>query len=121
MYRLTERRLAKVEQLLEQYRSELAEHGNFNVTAMDQELKNLWNIGYQELKDVIIDMHKSHERYQHVAVYYMEHSNDIGVVGEFKSPLADAYGLKHYHDDALDASRTQYWENATAELQGNVG
>ena len=121
MYRLTDRRLAKAEQLLEQYRSELVEHGRFNVTAMDHELKDLWNIGYQELKDVVVDMYKNHDRYKYVAVYYMEHSNDIGVAGEFKPILADAYGLKRYHDDDLDASRQRFWENATAELQGSAG
>ena len=121
MYRLTDRRLAKAEHLLEKYRSELSEHGRFNVTVMDRELKELWDIGYQELKGVIIDMYKNRERYQYVAVYYMEHSNDTGVAGEFRPSLADAYGLKHYRNDAIDASRTLFWENANAELHRNAG
>ena len=119
MYRLTDRRLAKAKQLLEGYRSNLAEHGRFNVSVMDHELKEIWNIGYQELKGVIIDMFENHERYRYVAVYYMEHSNATGVVGEFQDPLADAYGITHYHDDMLAESRQRFWANANAELQGS--
>ena len=120
MYRLTDQRLAKAKHLLEEYRGKLAEHGRFNVTTLDHELKQLWDIGYQELKDVIEDMYKKHSRYQYVAVYYMEHSNDTGVVSEFQPLLANAYGLEDYYDGEREASQKLFWENARKDLQSGT-
>lgn len=117
MYKLTESRLKKAEPVLERYRAELIEVGCFSASAFERELRDIWKIGYQDLKDVMLDMYREHDRYQHVALHYMEHSSSPGVVTEFKRTLAEAYGIRSYdHGDRANA-KAKFWHDAFLELR----
>lgn len=84
---------------------------------LERELRDLWGMGYQSLKDVMIDILSNHAEYSHLAAYYMEHSNTPGVVTEFQSPLAKLYGLSSWsYDDAKEQKREEFWERAFAMI-----
>lgn len=117
MYKLTERRLEAAELILERYRAELIECGLFHAGSLERELRDVWSIGYQEIKDIMIDIVKRHERYHYIAIYYMEHSNSPGVVSEFKRTLADEYGIASYDHGERKAAQKEFWENALLELR----
>jgi hypothetical protein len=59
MYRLTNRRLSAATTILEKYRAKLFGSHQIEPMHLEQELRDLWDIGYQELKDVMIDMLKT--------------------------------------------------------------
>ena len=120
MYKLTDRRLNVAEEILDNYREKLVKTEKFNVPSLERELRDMWSIGYQELKDIMLDILKNHDRYKYVALYYMEYSNAPGVVSEFKRPLADAYGISHYHSDDRDDAQQSFWKNAHLELSQNA-
>lgn len=108
MYRLTDRRLASARPILQRYHDQLMKHHSIVVSKLEQELRDLWGIGYQELKDVIIDMVKKNT-FPELAVYYMEHSPGAGVVCEFQRPLAEIYGISHFHHADREQKRQEYW------------
>jgi hypothetical protein len=122
MYKLTERRLEKAKPILEKYRAEL--HGSGSVMARDleRELKDCWNTGYRELKDIFIQLSKI-THYRYLAAFYMEHSAQGRVVSEFWSPLVELYGMssrKEYHDPETDQKREAFWQKFnTVRGRGN--
>lgn len=120
MYKLTDRRLEVAEQILEKYRSHLIEGHRFSAPSLEHELRAVWtNVGYQEIKGIMIDMFKNHERFKYVAAFYMENSNATGVVSEFKSTLAKAYGVRSFHSSDAEKGKEEFWETAREELGKN--
>lgn len=114
MCRLTDHRKAKVREVFDRYTRELHDTGAIENFRLEFELRQLWDIGYQSLKGIMIDILTNHSEYEHIAAYYMERSGSAGVVSEFKTPLAKLYGLSWYHDEEREAKRAAYWENALA-------
>lgn len=111
MYRLTEKRLARAEGILEKYRAELFAKRSFDALIFERELRELWKVGYQEMKSIAGDMLKN-ERYHEVAAYYMEHSNPgAGVAAEFKLPLASLYGVRSFDAPEREEMRKRFWTN----------
>ena len=109
MYRLTNRRLEAARPILDEYQTRLFSHQSFDAQALEYELREVWGIGYQELKDVAADMVKQ-DRYREVALFYMERSNPgTGVAAEFKPVLAKAYGVRSYDQPDRDAKREAFW------------
>lgn len=117
MYKLTDTRLEKARAILERYRAQLLAKGRFDAGLFEQELRKCWDIGYQTLKGVAIDMAKK-ARYKKVALYYMEHINGAEVVCEFQGPLAKAYGVRSYHAPNLKMKRAQFWAALKARAAG---
>lgn len=105
MYKLTENRLRAAHAILEKYRDALYETQGIRCMDFEHELRDCWGVGYQSLKDIIIDLSKL-DRYEHLAAYYMQFQNPTGVVSEFQGRLAEIYGSRH----ATDADA--YWERA---------
>jgi|LGOV01.1.fsa_nt_gb HJR/Mrr/RecB family endonuclease len=115
MYHLTEHKKIKARDVLDRYTRHLHDHRSMDAGGLERELRQLWGLGYQTLKDIMIDILSNHQEYAHLAAYYMEHSNAPGVVSEFLQPLANLYGLTSwYYDDEKEAKRDAYWENAFA-------
>jgi hypothetical protein len=114
MYRLTERRLMLAQPILEKHRGDLYNHQRFDCSTFEHQLRQCWNVGYQELKDIMQDLLKR-ERYRYVAAYYMEHSNAPVVVMEFQIPLAKEYGIRNYHGNDREDKRRAYWERFQAQ------
>ena len=115
MYKLTPRRLEKAKDILEHYRETLFLRFTYNTDQFEKALRECWNLGYRELKDIATDMLK-HERYKHIAVYYMEHSNLPVVVSEFKPVLAKVYGIQCYHAPDLKQKREAFWYHFRTEI-----
>ena len=116
MYRLTERRLAKALDILEKYRAQLRKCMRFEAGCFERELCECWGVGYREMKGLAEDMLKN-ERYRHVAVYYMEHSNTPGVSDNFKDPLSRVYGIKWYNDPDMPEKRDMFWAKFKEETR----
>lgn len=114
MCRLTDRRKAKAREVFDRYTRELHDTGTIENFRLEFELRQLWDIGYQSLKGIMIDILTNHSEYEHIAAYYMERSGSAGVVSEFKTPLAKLYGLSWYHHEEREAKCAAYWENAFA-------
>ena len=108
MYKLTERRLNKARSILDEHKSILDTHGTIDVGAFEMSLRECWNLGYQELKDIIIALSKLDD-YVYLAAYFMEHSNAPGVVSEFKRPLAKLYGITHYSSPNRESAQRDFW------------
>lgn len=117
MYKLTERRFDDAEAILEDARASLIERGAFNASVFERQLSEIWNVGYQEIKDLMNDIVKRFPRFKYVAVYYMENSNPSGVVLEFQDTLATEYGLSSFNLDAIAKLRAEFWESARTEMQ----
>ena len=79
--------------------------------ALERELRDCWDTGYREIKDIMIQLLKD-ERYVYLASYFMENSNSsVGVVTEFQEPLAILYGVKSfYHDKSYKEKRKKFWD-----------
>jgi hypothetical protein len=114
MYRLTERRLTKARNILEQHREDLYRFQYLNDAILERELATCWKVGYRELKGIFIDLLKV-ERYRNLAAYYMQFQNAPGPVFEFKDSLARLYGCTSYHAPDRDKRQRAYWERALAE------
>lgn len=82
--------------------------GRIDCQRMERELRECWGIGYQELKDVILDMSKRTE-YERIAAYYMQHQNALGPVSEFKFRLGQLYGVRHYSSKGAKEGCEAYW------------
>jgi hypothetical protein len=111
MYKLTERRRAKAEPILEKYRTQLQEKGVIDAQQFEKELRDCWNTGYQEMKDIAKQLLKI-SQYRFLAAYYMEHSNGMRtlVASEFKEALAHLYGVKHYDSPDRESKRRAFWK-----------
>ncbi len=115
MYRLTEHRKEKARDVLDRYTRQLHDTRSIAVVRLELELRQVWGVGYQTLKHILIDILANHPEYAHLAAYYMEYSNASGVVSEFQRPLAKLYGLSSwYYDGEKETKRTAFWENAFA-------
>ena len=115
LYRLTARRKQRAADILDHHTKVLHDTRYINVSRLEHALRERWNIGYQSLKGIMIDMANNHPEYSHLAAYYMEHSNPTGVVSEFQQPLADLFGLTSWDfDDSKEGKRKEYWDNAFA-------
>lgn len=115
MYRLTPRRFEKAKPILKKYRELLHRLGptkaGFDLAAnLEVELRACWNIGYQELKNIIIELSKR-DYYRYLAAHYMDHPVGPGVVCEFQSPLAELYGMKSYNPDPDCEERKAFWQS----------
>lgn len=111
MARLTDRRFEQAKPILDRYRDKLAQSQNhsFHAGFLEKELRELWRMGYQELKGVMKDLSRR-PGYTHLAAYYMEHSNaGSGVAEEFKDTLAALYGVRHYHADDREEKQRAFW------------
>jgi hypothetical protein len=109
MYRLTEKRFSKAKSILDKYRSQLHDKGRISNPDFEEELRDCWNIGYQELKEIILELAK-HNQYRFLAAYYME-MGFPGVVSEFKNKLADMYGIKIFDGNPeRDSKREEFWK-----------
>jgi len=56
MARLTERRFQQAENILEEYRNLLFTNLEYSADKFEAELKKCWEVGYQEIKDLMIDL-----------------------------------------------------------------
>ncbi len=114
MANLTPQRLTRAADILERYRSALFTGRKYDTGQFEHELRDLWTVGYQELKGIMIDL-AGHGRFQEVAAYYMEHSNAPGVVSEFQRPLTELYGVRSYHHSPdFEEKKAAFWERAFA-------
>ena len=110
MYRLTERRLKKALPILEEYRNTLHTKRWFNAWMLDTALQKCWNIGYRELKGIMIDM-LANQRFRFVAIYYMENCNHgSGVISEFRPHLVKSFGLRHWNSGLVKNASKDFWE-----------
>ena len=112
--RLTDRRKAQAREVFDRYTRELHDTGAIEDFKLELELRQLWDIGYQSLKGIMIDILTNHSEYEPLAAYYMERSGSGLVVSEFKLALAKLYGLSSYHDEEREVKRVEYWKNAFA-------
>jgi hypothetical protein len=127
MYKLTDRRFDATKRIFEKYRQELFANHEFDAHTFERELRGVLDTGYQELKDVMmeivrktrLDLPRKTDRYRELAVYYMEHINGPGVVSEFQQPLADVFGVTYFHAPDVAQKRDGYWKNVFA--WGGVG
>jgi hypothetical protein len=128
MYKVTERRLTAARPILEKYRAQLFARHSFDTHAFEHELRDVWKTGYQEIKDVVIEITRKRrrsiivretDRYREVAAYYMENDNGGRTVSEFQHPLAELYGISHFHADDRGKKRDEYWKKVF--VWGGVG
>jgi len=112
---LTEGRKLAALEILESYTRQLHDSKSISVTQFELALRDTWGVGYQEVKDIMIDSVINHKEYVHLAAYYMENSNPAGVVVEFQQPLAELYGLRSwYYDEDKEEKKREFWRNAFA-------
>ena len=107
-YRLTEKRLAGANATLEKCRVKLFVDKSFDAHDLEQELRAVWKIGYQEMKSIAGDLLKQ-KRYREVAAFYMENIGGACVPSEFKQPLASLYGMKVLDAPELKDMRDRFW------------
>lgn len=117
MYRVTPRRLKKALPILEHHRAELHKSGRMDARGFEMELRECWDVGYQEMKSLAEDLTKN-ERYLYVAAYYMEYSNGSRdmIASELKSVLEDLYGFNWRESRDLDAARDKFWAGIPKEV-----
>ena len=123
MYTLTERRFLKVEKFLEEARNDLINDGMLNCGILERKMRDALNLGYQTLKDIMIDVVKRYPRYRLVALYYMQHQNaGMGPVCEFQPTLAMEYGLDDFYggQEDQDQIKAKFWEDQLAKLRSDV-
>ena len=110
MATLTDRRMESARHIFETYRTHLHENHRCNCAEMENELKACFKLGYQEIKDIILDLLKR-DRYQYLASYFMENiDTSVGVVAEYHAPLAKLYGIEWYHVDDREAKKKEFWD-----------
>lgn len=116
MYKLTERRLTKARSILDEANADLKRSHHINTSSFEMELRDCWELGYQELKDIFCQMLKM-EEFQNLAAFYMQFSNATGVVSEFQRPLCDFYGVDQV---PRDISFQQFWKLVAARSENAV-
>lgn len=110
MYKLTPRRLEAAKSILDSAVSMLIRSRGNDITAhFEADFRRIWRVGYQELKDIIIDMSSRNDQYKYVAVRYMETSGIAGVVSEFKATLASLYGIRIFDNTSMNEDRKAFW------------
>ena len=115
MASLTERRFTKAKPILDQYRDQLHTSGRISTSDLEHELRECWNIGYQELKGIVLDLSKR-DHYRYLAAYYMEDGHGVGVVTEFKGRLAELYGIESYDNcPNREEKREAFWKTMIAD------
>ena len=119
MYRLTERRLAAAQEILDRYADWLQDRHGINSAMLEKELRDVWDIGYQELKDIIIDM-LNQDGYRLIAAYYMQHQSATGPVSEFQPHLARLYGTRMYDPFDEEGKQSAFWEAALGGTEAAV-
>lgn len=117
MASLTEPKFKKAKHILDKYNEQLHRTHELHDTQLEHELREIWGIGYQELKGIMIDLSRLPD-YQLLAVRYME-SGFPGVVSEFKSTLAKIYGMEDFDIDRNEREqfRKRFWERQFGPLQ----
>jgi hypothetical protein len=110
MANLTARRFQAAKPIFDRYRDELMRKQRIDVMAFEQELKDLWDLGYQDLKPIMIQLSKKTE-YVFLAARYME-GGSPGVVSEFQGTLADLYGVTYYYANDREQKQKEFWERA---------
>ena len=110
MYRLTDIRFQKAKHILDKYQELLHENLEYSTGLLEKELRECWNVGYQEIKSILKDLIKKHPKYLHLALYYMQFQGHSPVV-EFQSTLAAHYGADDYGTDDFKAKKKEFWEN----------
>lgn len=118
MYKLTERRMVKVQPILEAYRGELRCYGTFDADRFESAMKAALDTGYQEMKSVADQLLKN-DRFCAVAVFYMENMGVPGPCVEFQHSLAKVYGLRYYEDPQQDEARANLWKRLKSELNSD--
>jgi hypothetical protein len=113
MATLTEARFDKTKAILDRYNERLLQTGKLDFHAFEADLKDIWKLGYQGLKQIIIDLSKR-EEYVPLAARYMEEGMP-GVAAEFKIPLAKLYGISHYHSEEQEEKRKAFWKRVLGE------
>ncbi|MGI6353818.1 MAG: hypothetical protein ACOX6W_01770 [Lentisphaeria bacterium] len=110
-YKLTEKRLQKATPILEEGFAFLVKTKGeaFLPRSFEYALRDCWNIGYQELKSIMLDMLR-HDKYKYLAVRYMEFCDGTGVKSEFKQSLARLHGVKGYDHLTYNMDRKPFWE-----------
>ena len=114
MYRLTERRFAAAEEILEVHRERLEAKHSISCHSFEMELRECWKLGYQEIKDIMNQLIKM-PRFRLLAGYYMQFSGSPGVVSEFQNSLAALYGLKWWNDPSQRERVAEFWKHAFDE------
>ena len=114
MCRLTDHRKTEAREVLDRYNQQLHDTRKICRSDLELKLRDIWGLGYQNLKGIMIDILSNHPEYEHLAAYYMDVDYDgiTGVVMEFQQPLAKLYGLTSWHDEEKKAKRTAYWKDA---------
>ena len=80
---LTFRRKEQAKDILDEYAARLRDGEDMN--GFESRLRECWNMGYQSLKPVIVDMFENHPEYKDIAVHYMKASPGPPV--EFRKSL----------------------------------
>ena len=106
---MTDRRLQQAEPVLEKYRVQFVRAGRFDAGELENEIKTLFDVGYQEAKDLLSDLAKQ-PRYLLIAAYYMQHIYPQGPAAEFKPVLANIYGAKSYHHADGPEKQESFWQ-----------
>ena len=81
MYKLTQIRFDKAKEILDRYNADFLKRRDLRDGELERELRDIWDMGYQELKDIMIQLSERPE-YRLMALRYME-SGCPGVVCEF--------------------------------------
>lgn len=116
MFTLTERRFESAKPILDKYLEKLRSNHQYDTGSLEHELRQSWNTGYQEIKDIMIQLLDVDE-YSTVAAWYMEHSNAPGVVSEFQGPLANLYGVASYNSPDREEKKEQFWKRAFRDAE----
>lgn len=118
MANLTDRRFDEAKLILDRRRKTLLETGFLDAHGLERELRQLWGIGYQALKGIMIDL-SNMDDYVLVAAKYME-SGCPGVVSEFKPTLAKLYGIRYYHAPEMAENRQEFWDREMNRQAGSM-
>ena len=119
MYRLTDIRFQKAEHILDKYRKLLHENFQYDTGLLENELRECWDVGYQELKSILKDLIKKQPKFLHLALYYMQFLGH-SPVAEFKSTLVTHYGADRYGTDDFKAKQKAFWEHFKRTAQKNT-
>ncbi len=116
MYRVTPRRMKKALPILERHRAELHKSGRMDARGFEMELRECWDVGYQEMKSLAEDLSKN-ERYRFVAAFYMENSNGSRdmVASVLKDVLEKLYGFDWHVSRDYEAARDKFWASMPKE------
>lgn len=116
MYKLTERRLAKAKELLDNSAALLAKKRGINCMEFEMQLRECWDTGYREIKDIMQQLLKMPE-YRLLAAYYMQNSGGPGIVSEFQEPLCKFYGIPWKAQAPDESTVKKFWSTAFAKSE----